>query len=201
MVVRISLLTVVLVGRFVTATPLAAQEPPSVLSGITSVSPILTLVWSRNLNIDSATVHRRLQTVFELELRKQHVRVTKDEYPFLLIKFIVSPAGDRGLIGYSSDMGVWEKGLPYRYLVQMIAQAVEDSEAKATDSVVSDLGTTFNAFLNLWAHDYGETFMQTWMGYGHLASVGEDGLRDALEKEVVQLAQHFANEWLKYNTP
>ncbi len=201
MVMRTPFLAVVLVGQFVAATPLAAQEPPSVLSGITSVSPFLTLVWSRNLTIDSATVHRRLQTVFELELRNQHVPVTTDEYPFLLIQLVVSPAGNRGLIGFSSDMGVWEKGLPARYLGQMIAQAVKDSEAKATDSVVSDLGTMFSAFLLLYGQDYGETFMQTWAGFGRLASVGSDHLRDALEKEVVQLAQQFANQWLKYNTP
>jgi hypothetical protein len=165
--------------------PLRGQWDATVLADINSVEATVDLHWDeriRGLNGDA--VQRRLQTVFELELRQYGVTIARPSPPaFLILSLQVLHTEDIGLVAFSYDLSLREGALSLRVLDHMLDNARGEADPTLRSallvSIVSDLHVS-----------------KTWRGTSGLATVGRAKLEASLEQVTREAAQAFANAYL-----
>lgn len=142
----------------------------------------------------------RLQTVFELELRRNGIIVTVNA-PNYLSAFVTVLDAD-GIVAYSYDIEFWESALTIRRYWDLIFASRDAGIAEVGNSV-DPTGLTLRQAAAAWQHlvstTNGSEVFTTWSPAGGLATVGRRNLQDALETTVQDLAQAFVNAHLAAN--
>lgn len=194
------------VGGLAAVSPLRGQATnPAALVGVDSVDAQVNLTWDRRLTQpDEETTRSRLQTLFELELRKHGIVVSTGASNFLNMDF-TSLYNDAGTVSYSYAVRLREPGMPRRTVLGwIVAAAVAGSDssmwrhAAGPDSVrvvetmragMWDRFTTaYRTQPTMW--------VTTWEGPAGVAHVGRLNLRESLERQAVEGVQAFANAFM-----
>ena len=146
----------------------SAQTEDEHLAGIDSIRAMVSLTTDNDALLQGLT-QRRLQTVLELELRRNGIVVSNTSGPALYIEIIAitdSSISEVLVFHYSSQL--FEYGAPYR--------------------ILSDPDTP-SPLLQI----------VTWGPRNGVAIIGSDRMPNFMEQRVVEMAQDFANAYLKAN--
>lgn len=191
----------------VLAGPLTAQTVSSTaLSAVDSVNAQIVLTWHDDIRgPDENTVRSRLQTLFELELRKHGLIVSADALGYLEIGFVLLDEGDGGIV-YSYAIELYEFVRTTRSITNLMTQAIEDAAATldpdlaaryAADSAQGSFELRLHLLSSFLSARQGVgALAHTWWGSTGVGTVGQLKLKDTLEKRVTDLAQEFVNAYL-----
>lgn len=188
-----------------------SQDPPTdlaevlrqpVLAGFLAVQTGFLLTWDEAIRgRDEESLERRLQTILELELRRNGIRI-HDGPPTSLIpelRIEITTLAHTGIVAYSYDVELRETAMPVRRFYSLFAAA-------ELAAMSSPAGAQYPA--GPWKSDAWDrltntapvgVWIPTWQGAGGVATVGRNNLQDSLESTVRELAQEFANEYLAAN--
>ena len=161
----------------------SSQERFEILAGVDSVNAIVRLSAGEDVPLDEDETRNRLQTVLELELRKNGIVVSGSAAPYLDLYLTLVGTGDiaEGISASAYGIQLWEYGLPKRLVVFIDPQ--EDPLAGYTPD---------------W-RERGSYQIVTWSSVGGVMIVGRGRLADSLESLTVEMAQDFANDYLRAN--
>jgi hypothetical protein len=165
--------------------PVRGQWDATALADINSVEAEVVLEWDeriRGLNGDA--VKRRLQTVFELELRQYGITIARPGPPaFLVLGLQVLHVEDIGLVAYSYDLGLREGALSLRQLAHLLDNARGEADPTLRSALLVSIVTDIHV-------------SKTWQGPAGLVTVGRSNLQASLERKTREAAQDFANAYL-----
>ncbi len=164
-----ALLLIVTTSASVTS---GAQDSLALMAGLDSVDARVVATWDRSIfQPDSATTASRLQTVFELELRRNGVVVSSGAFAHLVLGLTVLD-NDDGSVSYAYSLNLYEVGVPVRAIWKK-----QYSE---------------------WARSFLEQAYRvvTWQGPAGVAHVGKALLAESLEQRAREAAEAFANAFM-----
>ena len=152
---------------FVIPGPIQGQFDAESLAELGAVDAQIYLSWDDDLPGSESVMVARLQTIFELELRKASISVSTEAINFLGITLVLL---DVTTAGGSSTGVAFSYGIGLRELVSGSRRALPPSA---------------------WGY--------TWVGPSGVSTSAYDGLTSSLERNVTEMAQSFANAYLKAN--
>ena len=158
-----------------------SQSEVLVLAGVDSVTAQILLQFDEDIpNLSENTIKGRLQTVLELELRRNDVVVSEGSLSSLWADLNVIWAD--GLLAYAYDIHLEEPGLGRREIGSLISDAavgaIKDPSCRtqpvAADSVLFHLELRSCSWDNLMqvANSTNFPWMTTWHGMSGVATVG-----------------------------
>jgi len=201
------LLPIVMWFCFAPTTPASAvsqESSPDILAGVDSVDAEVVLTWPEQLTqLDKATTESRLQTVFQLELRKNGIVVSAGAVNYLNLELTLLNNGD-GSVSYSYAVQLREPGLPDRVVSQVIVHAATQMDPslmrrmRTADSVRAGIEFRSLMWLNFMAGylPHKITWISSWVGPSGVGHVGVQNLEDTLERSAIEAAQAFANAYM-----
>lgn len=188
--------SLLILGTMPSAALEAQVMEDSVLAGIDTVDARIYITWDDRLTAREEETKSRLQTVFELELRKARLPVSRNAPNFLTME-IVLLRSTTGVVAFSYNYRLYEYGLSNRQIRSILTEAVVN--AYSPDAARDTSGMSFRsaAWLAALYDFYGaKPWVITWEGSAGVVTTGEADLRNALEDAVTNAAQSFANAWL-----
>jgi hypothetical protein len=176
-----------------------------VLAGLDSVDAQVVTTWDNRISQpDEATTQARLQTVFELELRKHGIVLSSGANNYLYLSLVLLYDED-GTVSYAHSVHLDEPGIPSRTVTDLLAGvmmvgvdwAAWDS-LRASDSVQAVKNLRAGMWDRFWDAYQARraTWLTTWQGPRGVIHVGRLRLRESLERRAVESAQAFANAFI-----
>lgn len=176
-----------------------AQDPLNVLAAIDSVDAQINLTWDTDITrLSENTVRSRLQTVLELELRRNDIVVATAAPNFLNVDLVLLDNAD-GSLSYSYGVHLSEQGIPWRLVTEALLEAANEvvlpqgrAPADSAREVERTQAGAFTSLVTWWASTR-PPWMSVWSGDAGVVTVGRNNLEDALEETVRELAEDFIN--------
>jgi hypothetical protein len=161
----------------------AVCQGPSVLAGVDSVDARVLLTWDDDIDrLSEETVRSRLQTVLELTLRQNDIKIAPSARNYLEVSFVVLDDGSGG-VAYSYGIDLVEPVYTERAVARWINGAAE-APGGPWAKLMAHMAASEPTWVSSWAAS---------RGVGH---VGRNNLEDALETNVRQMAEEFVNQRL-----
>ncbi len=186
----------ILLAQVVTRPALGQDsDPDAVLAGVEAVNAQLFLQWHETIEgFNEDVVRTRLQTHFELALRRRGIRISAEE-PYTLALYVNTVAYGERIVVYAWRLAFEEMAIPSRTAETALYEALPAFEA-AIDTAGSPSVPRVQLSGAVGARAGWTT---TWEGTAGVGTVARSYIRGDLEARAREAALEFANALGRYS--